>query len=175
MSSASAHSSTLATAAPSAMEYAASFAGFRNATTTCSAFGYSAMGKLPPSPIGHLATSFRSRSTTTDRLVRRIVHENPLVGLIELERLGMCVEIDLGDSASTGCIEDRQSAMAMCHKHFVRDRIHTDVVRILAHGDSRHRCVIIAAEDRHRSVTAAGDIQSIGRGMVVQSLRLAPT
>jgi len=42
-----------------------------------------------------------------DRLVRRIVHENPIVGLIELEPLRMSFEIDLGDFAPAGYIDDR--------------------------------------------------------------------
>jgi len=109
-----------------------------------------------------------------DRLVGRIVHENPIIDLIELEALRMRFEIDLGDFASNGWIDDYQSAMA-CHKQLVRDRIYTDVVRVLACRDSRDRSVIIPAEDRHRSVATISDIQSVGRGVIAQSLRLAQT
>src|SRR5262249_19404807 len=110
---------------------------------------------------------FSSRDAIDDDkcLVRWVVHENPIGGLIELEALRMRFEIDLGDFASSGWIDDYQSAMA-CYKHLARDRIYTDVVRVLAQWDTRDCCVIIPAEDRHRSVAAVGDIQSVGRGVI---------
>src|SRR5260221_375120 len=65
MSSASAHRSTFATGAPSSMENAPSFAGFRNATTTCPALSFKAMGKLLPLPVGQLAAAFPAARSTT--------------------------------------------------------------------------------------------------------------
>src|SRR5215472_12077762 len=66
MSSASAHRSTFATGAPSCMENAPSFGGFRNATTTWPALSFKAMGKLVPLPVGQFAIAFpAARSMTT--------------------------------------------------------------------------------------------------------------
>src|SRR5215469_9682271 len=148
MSSASAHRSTFATGAPSAMENAPSFAGFRNATTTWPALSFKAMGKLVPPrrPVRHFLA--RGEIDDDDCLVGRIVDENPICTSIELEALGMRVELDIGDFVAAGWIDDRQCTMAVCHIHAIAHCIHANVVGIGAQRDPRNLPIVIPGKSR---------------------------
>ncbi len=110
-----------------------------------------------------------------DGLVSRIVDENAARASIELKAFGMRLELDVGDLASAGWIDDRQCTIAIRHKHAIADRIRAHVIGILAQRDPRDRSIIIPAENCSRSIAAVGDVQAIRRRMVAKALRLAQT
>src|SRR5215831_121192 len=119
---------------------------------------------------------FPSRGTVDedDCLIGRVIRENSIAAPIELEALGMRLQLDVGDFASAGWIDDRQSA-AICHNHLVADCIHTHIVGVFTQWHPRDRPVIIAAENGQRSVAAVGDVQSVRRGMIAKPLRVLQT
>ena len=117
--------------------------------------GHGEISAAPRRPVRHCLS--RGEIDDDDCLVGRIVDENPIRTSIELEALGMRLELDIGDLASAGRIDDRQCTMAVCHIYAIANCIHANVVRIGAQRDARDLPIIIPSENRSRSIAPVGE------------------
>src|SRR5262245_64819391 len=106
--------------------------------------GHGEIGAAPRRPVRHWLS--RGEIDDDDCLVGGIVDENPIRTSIELEALGMRLQLDIGDFGSAGWIDDRQCTTAVCHIYAIAHCIHAYVVGIGPQRDARALPIIIPSE-----------------------------